>query len=65
MAEVVSWGTKTLHAHGLGAYIADAVSNGDFRKVVLGTAVMSFFRGGGEPDPVACPLTGTPNANTV
>jgi NitT/TauT family transport system permease protein len=43
VAEVVSWGTKTLHAHGLGAYIADAVSNGDFRKVVLGTAVMSFF----------------------
>ena len=43
VAEVVSWGTKTLHAHGLGAYIADAVSTGDFRKVVLGTAVMSFF----------------------
>jgi len=43
VAEVVSWGAKTLHAHGLGAYIADAVSNGDFRKVVLGTAVMSFF----------------------
>jgi len=43
VAEVVNWGTKTLHAHGLGAYIADAVSNGDFRKVVLGTAIMSFF----------------------
>src|SRR6202012_141091 len=43
VAEVVSWGTNTLHAHGLGAYIADAVSTGDFRKVVLGTAVMSFF----------------------
>ena len=43
VAEVVSWGDKTLHAHGLGAYIADAVSTGDFRKVVLGTAVMSFF----------------------
>jgi NitT/TauT family transport system permease protein len=43
VAEVVSWGTRTLHAHGLGAYIADAVSSGDFRKVVLGTAVMSFF----------------------
>jgi NitT/TauT family transport system permease protein len=43
VAEVVSWGTRTLHAHGLGAYIADAVSDGDFRKVVLGTAVMSFF----------------------
>ena len=43
VAEVASWGTRTLHAHGLGAYIADAVTNGDFRKVVLGTAVMSFF----------------------
>jgi NitT/TauT family transport system permease protein len=43
VAEVASWGTKTLHAHGLGAYIADAVTNGDFRLVVLGTAVMSFF----------------------
>ena len=43
VAEVASWGTKTLHAHGLGAYIADAVSRGDFRHVVLGTAVMSLF----------------------
>jgi NitT/TauT family transport system permease protein len=43
LAEVVSWGHTTLHAHGLGAYIADAVTTGDFRKVVLGTAVMSFF----------------------
>jgi NitT/TauT family transport system permease protein len=43
VAEVASWGTRTLRAHGLGAYIADAVSIGDFRKVVLGTAVMSFF----------------------
>jgi len=43
VAEVASWGTTTLHAHGLGAYIADAVAKGDFRKVVIGTAVMSFF----------------------
>ena len=43
VAEVASWGTTTLHAHGLGAYIADAVARGDFRKVVIGTAVMSFF----------------------
>ena len=27
----------------LGAYIADAVTAGDFHHVVLGTAVMSFF----------------------
>ena len=43
VAEVVSWGTRTLRAHGLGAYIADAVTSGDFRHVVLGTAVMSCF----------------------
>jgi len=43
VAEVASWGTVTLRAHGLGAYIASAVEAGDFRRVVLGTAVMSFF----------------------
>ncbi len=43
VAEVASWGDTTLRAHGLGAYIADAVRSGDFRHVVLGTAVMSFF----------------------
>jgi NitT/TauT family transport system permease protein len=43
VAEVASWGAVTLHAHGLGAYIADAVTAGDFHRVVLGTAVMSFF----------------------
>ena len=43
VAEVASWGNRTLHAHGLGAYIADAVASGDFRQVVLGTAIMSFF----------------------
>ena len=43
VAEVASWGTHTLHAHGLGAYIADAVNAGDFRHVLLGTIVMSFF----------------------
>jgi NitT/TauT family transport system permease protein len=43
VAEVVSWGHKTLHAHGLGAYITDAVTAGNFQNVVLGTAVMSVF----------------------
>jgi NitT/TauT family transport system permease protein len=42
-AEVASWGDHTLRAHGLGAYIADAVNNGDFNHVLLGTIVMSFF----------------------
>ena len=42
-AEVASWGNHTLRAHGLGAYIADAVNAGDFNHVLLGTIVMSFF----------------------
>ena len=43
VAEVVSWGNTHLAAHGLGAFIADATARGDFRRVVLGTAVMSVF----------------------
>lgn len=43
VAEVVSWGRTKLEAHGLGAYIADATAKGDFRRVVLGVAVMSLF----------------------
>jgi NitT/TauT family transport system permease protein len=43
VAEVANWGSTTLRAHGLGAFIANAVQEGDFRRVVLGTAVMSFF----------------------
>jgi NitT/TauT family transport system permease protein len=43
LAEVASWGNKTLRAHGLGAYIADATQKGDFHHVVLGIAVMSCF----------------------
>ena len=41
MAEVASWGTTRLEAVGLGAYIADATSAGDFPRVVLGIVVMS------------------------
>ncbi|HTP78056.1 MAG TPA: ABC transporter permease subunit [Rhizomicrobium sp.] len=43
VAEVASWGNQTLRAHGLGAYIADATAAGDFHKIVLGIATMSFF----------------------
>jgi NitT/TauT family transport system permease protein len=43
LAEVANWGSTTLRAHGLGAYIADATTTGDFRRVVLGIAVMAFF----------------------
>ena len=43
LAEVANWGSTTLRAHGLGAYIADATTTGDLRRVVLGIAVMAFF----------------------
>jgi len=43
VAEVASWCSQTLRAHGLGAYIADATAAGDFHKIVLGIATMSFF----------------------
>jgi NitT/TauT family transport system permease protein len=40
VAEVASWGDTHLTATGLGAYIATATEAGDFRRVVLGIAVM-------------------------
>ena len=43
VAEVAEWGTTRLHAAGLGAYIADATSAGDFPRTVLGIAVMSVI----------------------
>jgi NitT/TauT family transport system permease protein len=41
--EFVSWGTQTLHAHGLGDYIQRASVAGDFHRIVLGTAVMALI----------------------
>ncbi len=43
VAEVVTWGHDKVTAHGLGAYIADATTAGDYPRIVLGTAVMSVF----------------------
>ena len=43
VAEVVSWGNTTLRAHGLGSYIDDATVAGDYHRIVLGIAVMSFY----------------------
>ncbi|MBV8800146.1 MAG: ABC transporter permease subunit [Alphaproteobacteria bacterium] len=43
VAEIASWGTRTLHAHGLGAYIADATAAGNFHRIVLGIAVMAVY----------------------
>src|SRR5580693_3133455 len=43
VAEVASWGNEHLQAYGLGAYIAEQTEAGDFHRIVLGIAVMSFF----------------------
>lgn len=41
VAEVVAYGGETLTATGLGAYISEATSHGDFGKVLVGVLVMS------------------------
>jgi len=43
ITEYVSWGDRTLEAHGLGAYLQDAFTAGNFHKIVLGTVVMSVY----------------------
>jgi NitT/TauT family transport system permease protein len=43
VAEVANWGDTHLTAHGLGAYIAQATEGGDYPRLVLGIAVMSFY----------------------
>jgi NitT/TauT family transport system permease protein len=43
VSEVVTWGSSTLTAAGLGAYITDATSKGDWAREALGIAVMSLF----------------------
>jgi NitT/TauT family transport system permease protein len=43
VAEIVSYHHQTLTATGLGAYIAEAATAGDFAKVLTGIIVMSFY----------------------
>jgi len=43
VAEVVSYGHHHLVARGLGAYIAQAATVGDFPKVLIGVSVMSVY----------------------
>lgn len=43
IAEAVSWGNIHLKATGLGAYIADVSSIGDFHRLALGITVMSLY----------------------
>ena len=43
VAEVVSWGHTTLRARGLGSFIAEATSAGNFPRVALGVTIMAIF----------------------
>ncbi|MET0126543.1 MAG: ABC transporter permease subunit, partial [Pseudomonas caspiana] len=43
VAEAVSWGSDHLYALGLGSFIAQATTAGDFQRVALGIVVMSVF----------------------
>jgi len=42
-AEVAAWGTETVRAHGIGAYLADSTAAGDFQRNVLGIMVLSLL----------------------
>jgi NitT/TauT family transport system permease protein len=43
ISEVVTWGSTTLTATGLGAYIAKATEVGDWARISLGIGMMSIF----------------------
>ena len=43
LAEIASWGHDTVRAQGLGAYIQDATTAGDYGRVLLGMVVMAGF----------------------
>src|SRR5208282_4165646 len=43
VSEIVPWQGHTLKAAGLGSYIQQATTAGDFPRVMLGVAVMSVF----------------------
>ena len=43
VSEVVTWGSSTLTASGLGAYIAAATAKGDWPRITLGVGMMSIY----------------------
>jgi NitT/TauT family transport system permease protein len=43
VAEVVSWGDKTLVATGLGSFISEATAQGRGADIALGVGVMSLY----------------------
>ena len=45
VAELATWGNTQVQARGLGSYIAEATTAGDFHRIVLGIGTMSLVRG--------------------
>ena len=43
VAELATWGNTQVQARGLGSYIAEATTAGDFHRIVLGIGTMSLF----------------------
>jgi NitT/TauT family transport system permease protein len=43
VSEIVAWGSTTLTATGLGTYIAEATTVGDWPRITLGIGMMSLF----------------------
>jgi NitT/TauT family transport system permease protein len=43
LAELASWRNVEVKAHGVGAYIAEATTAGDFHRIILGITTMSLF----------------------
>jgi NitT/TauT family transport system permease protein len=43
VSEAVNWGTKSYTAHGLGAYITQMTTAGDFAHIALGVGMMSLM----------------------
>ncbi|AFY78912.1 ABC-type anion transport system, duplicated permease component [Pleurocapsa sp. PCC 7327] len=43
VSEIVSWGSTTLTANGLGSYIAQATEVGDWARITLGVGMMSLY----------------------
>ncbi len=43
VAEIAQWGSTTLQATGIGAYIAEMTQKGDFPRIALGITVLSLY----------------------
>jgi NitT/TauT family transport system permease protein len=43
VAELASWKTTQVKAHGIGAFLSQATTDGDFHRILLGVVVMCLF----------------------